>query len=144
MTMRRLSLAFCAALSLSAAAANAQVLPISQGQALNVGAGQATRIHLSAPARDIVVGDPTVADVNLIDERTVVVLGKKVGATTLLAFDARGRSLADRQIMVSDTPDQAVVVHRGVAASTYACANRCSKMGGDEEKAAPAAAASAP
>jgi Flp pilus assembly secretin CpaC len=144
MTMRRLSLAFCTVLSLSAAAANAQVLPISQGPALSVGAGQAARIHLSAPARDIVVGDPTVADVNLIDERTLVVLGKKVGATTLLAFDARGRSLADRQIMVLDAPDGAVVVHRGASPSTYACADRCSRMGGDEEKAAAPAAASVP
>ena len=129
--MRRLFLAFC-----GATAANAQ---ISRDQALSVGAGQATRIHLSAPARDIVVGDPAVADVSLIDERTLVVLGKKVGATTLLAFDVHGRPLTDRQIMVSEASDEAVVVHRGVAASTYACANRCSRMGGGEDKAAPAA-----
>ena len=134
--MRRLSLAFCAALSLSATAASAQ---ISQSQALSVGAGQATRIHLPVPARDIVVGDPTVADVSLIDERTLVVLGKKVGATTLLAFDALGRPLTDRQIMVSEASDEAVVVHRGVVASTYACASRCSRMGGGEDKAASAA-----
>ena len=138
--MRRLSLAFCASLSLGAAAANAQTPAIPRDQALSVGAGQAMRVHLSAPARDIVVGDPTVADVSLIDERTLVVLGKKVGATTLLAFDALGRPLTDRQIMVSEASDEAVVVHRGVVASTYACANRCSRMGGGEEKAAAATA----
>lgn len=135
--MRRLSLALCAALSLGATAASAQVPPISQGQVLGVAAGQAARIQLSAPVRDIVVGDPTVADVNLIDNRTLVVLGKKVGATTLLAFDARGQPLADRQIMVSAAPDQAVVVQRGVSASIYTCASRCSKMADDGQ--APAA-----
>jgi Flp pilus assembly secretin CpaC len=68
---------------------------------------------LGAPVRDIVVGDPTVADVSLVNERTLVVLGKKAGATTVLAFDARGRALADRDVVVSDVPTQAVVVQRG-------------------------------
>jgi Flp pilus assembly secretin CpaC len=132
MIMRRLTLAFCACLSLGVTAAAAQIPAAS----LSVSAGQAMRISLSAPVRDIVVGDPTVADVSLVNDRTLIVMGKKAGATTLLAFDAGGRPLADRQIVVSDIPDQAVVVQRGVTASAYACGDRCSQLGG----AAPAAA----
>ena len=31
----------------------------------------------------------------------------------------------------SDVPDQAVIVQRGALSATYACGDRCSKLGGD-------------
>jgi Flp pilus assembly secretin CpaC len=132
--MRRLTLALCAGLSLSAATAALADSPLS------VSAGAAARISLSAPVRDIVVGDPTVADVSLVNERTLVVLGKKAGATTVLAFDARGRTLADRDVVVSDVPTQGVIVQRGANAATYACGDRCSLLGSTTAPAAPATA----
>lgn len=139
--MRRLTLALCAGLSLSAATA---ALADSPAAPLSVSAGSAARIVLSAPVRDIVVGDPSVADVSLINERTLVVLGKKAGATTVLAFDGRGRALADRDVVVSDVPSQAVVVQRGLNAATYACGDRCSLLGSTTAPAAPAPAAATP
>jgi Flp pilus assembly secretin CpaC len=143
--MRRLTLALCAGLSLSVAtAAVADSLAAPQSSPLSVSAGAAARIVLSAPVRDIVVGDPTVADVSLVNERTLVVLGKKAGATTVLAFDARGRALADRDVVVSDVPTQAVVVQRGGTASTYACGDRCSLLGSTNAPAAPSPAAATP
>ena len=122
--MRRLTLALCACLSLAATAASAQ----SASAPLTVSAGQAARITLSAPARDIVVGDPTVADVSLVNDRTLVILAKKVGATTVMAFDARGQALADRQVVVSDVPAGGVIVQRGGATSAYACGATCSPL----------------
>lgn len=136
--MRRLTLAFCAGLSLSATVAVAADSPSAP---LSVSAGAAARIVLSAPVRDIVVGDPAVADVSLVNERTLVVLGKKAGATTVLAFDAHGRPLADRDVVVSNVPNQAVVVQRGLTAATYACGDRCSLL---NTTTAPAPAAAAP
>ncbi|CAN5323653.1 pilus assembly protein N-terminal domain-containing protein [soil metagenome] len=128
--MRRLSLALCACLiSLGATAASAQSARTQSGSTpLTVGAGQAVRMSLNAPVRDLVVGDPAVADVSLINDRTLVILGKKVGATTVLAFDARGQALADRQIVVSGTPAGGVVVQRGAASATYACSASCSPL----------------
>ena len=122
--MRRLTLALCACLSLAATAASAQ----SPGAPLTVGAGQAARITLSAPARDVVVGDPAVADVSLVNDRTLVILAKKVGATSVLAFDARGQALADRQVVVTDLPAGGVIVQRGAAASAYACGATCAPI----------------
>jgi len=126
--MRRLPLTLCAALSaalgLAATTAGAQ----SATAPLMVSAGQAARISLSAPVRDLVVGDPAVADVSLVNDRTLVILAKKVGSTTILAFDARGQALADRQIVVSDVPAGGVVVQRGGMSATYACSASCSQM----------------
>lgn len=132
--MRRLSFALRACLmSLGVAVAGAQVAHAqarapSGSAPLMVSAGQAARITLSAPARDLVVGDPAVADVSLINDRTLVILAKKVGSTSILAFDARGQALADRQIVVSDIPAGGVVVQRGGASATYACSASCSPL----------------
>lgn len=126
--MRRLPLALCAALTVSltlvATVAGAQ----SKSAPLTVSTGQAARLSLSAPVRDLVVGDPAVADVSLVNDRTLVILAKKVGSTSILAFDARGNALADRQIVVSDVPAGGVVVQRGGASATYACGASCSPL----------------
>lgn len=124
--MRRLPLALCAALSLLATAAGAHAQ--ARSAPLMVSAGQAARLSLSAPVRDLVVGDPTVADVSLVNERTLVILAKKVGSTSILAFDARGQALADRQIVVSDLPAGGVVVQRGGVSAAYACGASCSPL----------------
>ncbi|CAN5606911.1 pilus assembly protein N-terminal domain-containing protein [soil metagenome] len=129
--MRRLPLALFACLSLLTSVASAQTLAAQSG-ALSIGDGEAVRITLPGPVRDIVVGDPQVADVSLVNERTLVVMGKKAGATTLLAFDASGRTLIDRQVMVSEASSAAVIVQRGAVASAYACGDRCAKLGGGD------------
>lgn len=90
------------------------------------------------------VGDPTVADVSLVNERILVVLGKKAGATTLMAFDGQGRALADRDVMVSNVPSQAVIIQRGLSAATYACGDRCSLLSTTTTAPAPAPAAAVP
>jgi Flp pilus assembly secretin CpaC len=119
--MRRLTLALVAALAVCSAEARAENL--------SVAAGQATQITLSAAVRDVVVGDPLIADVSLINERTLVVLGKRAGVTSVLAFDAGGRRLADRQVIVSDVTGGSVTVYRGAANTTnYACGGQCTRV----------------
>jgi len=129
--MRRLSLALTALLSLCAVGAQAAP-PGANHPALGLSTGQAVSLSMGGPVRDIVVGDPLVADVSVINERTLVILGKRPGVTTLFAFDSAGRTIVDRRVVVSETPDGAVTVQRGAAASTYACAESCSKLSGAE------------
>jgi Flp pilus assembly secretin CpaC len=138
--MRRLSLIIAAALALSGAAAHAQTpsraplaggvktLPVNAPSDLPVAAGQASYVTLSGAVRDVVVGDPTIADVSVVNDRTLVVLGKRPGVTSLLAFGAGGRALADRQVVVSENGGGAVTVYRGAAASNYACAAQCTRL----------------
>ncbi|MBO9707051.1 MAG: pilus assembly protein N-terminal domain-containing protein [Caulobacter sp.] len=127
--MRRPFVAVPTALALSVTLAGAAMAasPLA-GNTLPVAIGQAAYVSLGAPVRDIVVGDPQVADVNVINERTLVVMGKKPGTTTLLAFDGRGRTLADRPVVVSEPSDGTVVIQRGATGSTYACGDRCTRL----------------
>ncbi|MCY1648856.1 pilus assembly protein N-terminal domain-containing protein [Caulobacter sp. SL161] len=137
--MRRLSLAIAAVATLCGAAAGAQTLPLEPVSAktsgaavsvdLPVSAGQASYVSLAGSVRDIVVGDPSIADVSVVNDRTLVVLGKRPGVTSLLAFGANGRPLADRQVVVSENGGGGVIVYRGATASNYACAAQCTRLG---------------
>jgi Flp pilus assembly secretin CpaC len=119
--MRRLSLALAAVFALCGANAYAESLPLS--------AGQAVHITLNGAVRDVVVGDPLVADVSVVNERTLVIMGKRAGATTILAFDGAGRPLADRQVMVSENGGGAITVYRGATgAANYACGSQCTRI----------------
>jgi Flp pilus assembly secretin CpaC len=122
--MRRLSLAIAALAALSGTAAGAQGRPAD----LPVAAGQASYVNLGGAVRDVVIGDPSIADVSVVNDRTLVVLGKRPGVTSLLAFGAGGRALADRQVVVSENGAGSVTVYRGASASNYACASQCTRL----------------
>lgn len=133
--MRRLSLAIAAVLTLAApllsAPANAQTgaLPVkATGGDLPLAQGEASYMNAGGVVRDVVVVDPNVADVSVVNERTLVVLGKRPGVTTVMVFGAGGRTLASRQIVVSEAGDSGVTVYRGVNAAGYACAGRCTRV----------------
>ncbi len=140
--MRRLPLALTAVVALYGAAASAQTLPVNAPADLSVAAGQASYLTLGGAVRDIVVGDPSVADVSVVSDRTLVVLGKRPGVTSLLAFGASGRALTARQIVV--TNGGGVTVYRGAKASSYACGAQCTQLGGEAGVPAAAPAAGTP
>jgi hypothetical protein len=96
-------------------------------QSLPVRIDQATRISLSAPARDVVIGNPSVADVTVIDGRNLLIMGRGYGVTNLVVLDARGRTILDRQIIVSASDEGRISFYRGLDVYNYACAPRCER-----------------
>ncbi|MDP3175277.1 MAG: pilus assembly protein N-terminal domain-containing protein [Phenylobacterium sp.] len=97
---------------------------------------QSARIRLSAPARDVIVGNPGIADVSMIDSRNVVVLGKAYGMTNLIVVDRAGRTILERDLVVT-APEASVSIFRGPQMVSYACSSLCERVG-------PPAAASTP
>ena len=67
--------------------------------ALDVGKSQV--IHLARPARDVLVGSPTIADVVLRTADTAFVIGRKVGETNVHFFDAQGRQIDELDVTVT-------------------------------------------
>ena len=114
--MRRLLLAF---------AATALLASPALAQTLSVRADQAVRVALSAPAKDVAVGNPAIADVMVLDERNILVLGKGFGTTNVIALDRAGRLILDRVVVVSAADAGKVTVYKGSSASQYACSPRC-------------------
>jgi hypothetical protein len=117
--MRRSALVFAAVLSLAAAAAQAQTLmaPIDQS----------VTVALPAAAADVVIGNPAIADVQLINARQALVLGKGYGVTSLQVFDNQGRSILARQVVVSSVDENRVSYFRGGELNNYSCAPRCER-----------------
>ena len=83
-------------------------------------------IAFDRPIATVYVGNPSVADVTMIDSTHAFILGKSFGATNLLALDAKGGEVADQHIIVLDRGEAIVTLNRGAAQVTYACAtSRC-------------------
>jgi Flp pilus assembly secretin CpaC len=111
---------------------------------VRVALDQSTRIILNRPARDVVVGNPAVADVNLLDSRNIVILGKGYGTTSILVVDKEGRTIADHQIVVSSPDAGAVSMFRGALMQTYTCDSRCEQSASKAVGSPQTSAASAP
>lgn len=131
------------------AAAVAAVLTLvstAAAQPLAVHLDQSTRVTLPSAARDVVVGNPAIADVAVLDGHNILVLGKSYGVTSLMVTDVRGRTILNTQVVVSAADDGRVSFYRGPQVQTYACAQRCEAVvatpgGGASGGGAPASAA---
>ncbi len=108
--------------AIAALAGAAQAAP-----SLSVPIDQSTRISLPAGTRDVMIGNPAIADVNVLDSRSAVVLGKGYGVTNLLVIDQLGRTVLERQIVVSGPAAGRVSVIRGAKVDDYSCASGCER-----------------
>lgn len=143
--MRRSVIALAAALMAAASTASVSLpaqAATARGSAIAVRMDQSVRISLKGAAQSVVVGNPTIADVSVIDARTILVLGKGYGVTNLVIIDAYGRTLFDREIVVSAADSGRVSVWRGPSSTSYACAPRCEQEPAPQGAAAPAPASS--
>lgn len=86
---------------------------------------QSQRVPLGGQAANVVVSDPSVADVAILDTHSVIVLGKGYGSTDLLILDSNGHTLLDSQVTVVAPDDGRVTVYRGAATADFSCARRC-------------------
>ena len=86
---------------------------------------QATLVRLDRPAAEIVVGNPSIADVSVQSGKLLVVTGKSFGETNLIVMDADGKVVANRQLIVQEPRTGFVTVYRGSARQTLHCAPYC-------------------
>lgn len=118
----RLRPALFAGLLLAAGAA-----PLSQAsaQTLNVEIDRSARIGLTGSAASVIVGNPAIADVTVVDANTLFVTGKGYGVTEVVAVDGVGRTIFQGEIVVTGGSTGSVRVWRGAQATEMACAASC-------------------
>jgi hypothetical protein len=110
-----------------AALASAFIAAPAWAQNLTVPIDQTAVVALPGAARDVVIGNPLIIDVNLLNARNAVVMGKAYGVTSLQVFDEHGRSIYARQVVVSASDDNRVAFYRGPNVTNYACSPRCER-----------------
>ena len=86
---------------------------------------QATLVRLDRAAAEIVVGNPSIADVSVQSGKVLVVTGKSFGETNLIIMDADGKVVANRQLIVQEPRTGFVTMYRGSARQTLHCAPYC-------------------
>ena len=97
----------------------------AQDGALNVEIDRSARVQLRGAAASIIVGNPQIADVSLVDANTMFIVGKGDGVTEVVAVDGVGRTLFQREIVVTGGSTGSVRVWRGAQATEMACGASC-------------------
>ena len=70
---------------------------------LNVPLNRAIVVESDTPFAELSIANPGIADLSSLSDRTIYVLGKSPGTTTLTLFDASGRLITNVDVVV--TPD---------------------------------------
>lgn len=118
----------CGALAAAALMTAPSAGAAQSGQSrLSVAIDQAARVQLSGPAGSVIVANPRIADVTVVDSNTLYITGKGYGITEIVAVDAIGRTVFQSQVVVTDGSGAGRVrVWRGAQATEMACAASCS------------------
>jgi hypothetical protein len=86
---------------------------------------QATLLKLQRPASEIVVGNPSIADVAVQSGKVLVLTGKSYGETNLIVMDADGKTIVSRRLIVQEPRAGFVTLYKGTARETMHCAPYC-------------------
>ena len=107
------------------ALASAPTLVQAQADTMSVEIDRSSRVQLSGAASSVIVGNPQIADVSVVDANTLFITGKGYGVTEVVAVDAIGRTLFQREVVVTGGSTGSVRVWRGGPATEMACAASC-------------------
>lgn len=86
---------------------------------------QASLVRLERAVAEIVVGNPSIADVSVQSGKVLIVTGKSFGETNLIVIDADGKVIVNRQLIVQEPRTGFVTMYRGPARQTLHCAPYC-------------------
>lgn len=80
-----------------------------------------TLVSFKAPVSTVYIGNPSIAELTVVDSRHVFVMGKRFGATNLIALGNDKMVVENDPITVSSRQAEAVTVFRGPETYNYVC-----------------------
>jgi len=90
---------------------------LTGGQALAGGVAvpldEVRTVAFAKPVATVYVGNPSIADINMIDARHAFVLGKRFGTTNIIALDNSGHEVANTYVSVSGSNGAIVTLTKG-------------------------------
>jgi hypothetical protein len=103
------------------------ILAPAAAGAVTVQMDENTVVDLPRAAGNVVVGNPSIADVSLVTPRRIVVLGRAYGLTNVIVTDRVGKVIFIQEVNVAPAPAGRVSVHRGINVANFACSPRCER-----------------
>ena len=98
------------------------------GKELIVTYDQSQLLKLDRPVREVVIGNPTIADVLVQGGTMLIVTGKTFGITNLIALDAERNIIMERRIVVQRDEVSVVNLHKGGKRQSFNCTPQCNPM----------------
>jgi len=97
---------------------------------------QSQLLRLPRAVNQIIIGNPSIADVTVQSPNLLVVTGKTFGITNVIALDSDRNVIQDQRVVVVRDDMRQVSLYRGIKRETYNCAPHCnpSLMIGDDAK----------
>jgi Flp pilus assembly secretin CpaC len=86
---------------------------------------QSQLLRLPRPAADIIIGNPTIADVSIQGGNLLVITGKAFGITNIIILDADRNVIQDQRIMVERDVNKIVHLQKGVNRQSWNCSPQC-------------------
>lgn len=108
------------------AAATLIVATETQANDLIVRYDQSQLLRLSRPVSEIIIGNPSIADVAVQGGNILVVTGKTFGITNIIALDQERNVIQDQRVIVERDENRMVNLHKAGQRQTYACTPNCS------------------
>src|SRR6185437_10198359 len=86
---------------------------------------QSQLLRLPRPVSDVIIGNPSIADVTVQGGNLLVVTGKTFGITNIIALDAQRNVIQDQRVVVEAEDRHTLVLHKGSLRETYTCSPSC-------------------
>ena len=84
-------------------------------------------MDLRAPAGTVLIGDPAVVDVSLLNPRRIAILGRGYGSTNVIITDRMGKVIFQQVVEVSRANSNRVSITRGGLVSNFTCSPTCER-----------------
>lgn len=109
---------------------------LTRAGSIKVMVDQVKLIRLDRHGSEVIIGNPSIADVAVQSGKLLVLTGKSAGLTNLIVLDGSGGEVLNKQIFVSADQNQLVLLTKGANRETYTCSPDCNPvlMTGDDEK----------
>jgi Flp pilus assembly secretin CpaC len=112
--------------------------PLRKGEGVGLSLDEVRTVTFKDPIATIYVGNPSIADVTMIDARHAFVQGKSYGHTNIVALDKENTQVFNTYVSVSGSAGGGTVtLNRGAQRITLSCGGgRCepSPTPGDDQK----------
>jgi hypothetical protein len=87
---------------------------------------QSQLLRLPRPVAEVIIGNPSIADVTIEGGNLLVVTGKTFGVTNIIALDAERNVIQDQRVVVQRDDDRTVNLMKAGTRQSYSCSPTCS------------------
>ncbi len=125
--LRSLSRSFAAASLFALMSGGTLVMTSAQATAtdLMVTYDQSKLLRMPRPVADIIIGNPSIADVTVKGSNLLIITGKSFGITNIIALDADKNVIQDQRIIVQRDQQTIVNLNKGDSRRSYNCSPSC-------------------